>query len=1130
MLKPAVLLVSLCALVWCQEYRATLLGVVTDSTQAGVAGARVTAINMDTQVESKAVSGRGGTYVIPLLPPGRYLLRVEQDGFKTFERSPVDLRVNDRLRLDASLELGQIESRVTVTAEAPLVEAATASRGQVIENLKVRDLPLSGRNPFTLTGLAAGVQYTGSMTASRPFDNGAIANFSINGGRSGVNEYQIDGIPDNANYTRLDIAYVPSVEATQEFKIQTNTYDAQYGRTSGGIVSLSIRPGTNSFHGAVYEYLRRTALEANQFASNANGQPRTEHVVDQYGFRIDGPVIIPRLYQGKGRTFFMFSLEKYRERQPASSVGTVPTALERAGDFSHSFAPGGGLYTIYDPFSTRVNPNYDRTRAVSLTNLQYVRDPFAGNMIPAARMDAVGREVAKDFPAPNVAGDPLTASNNLFADNPVTIPFINLISRVDHNLSSDWRLYARWNYNDRVAPKANPYDVHTRAEINGAAIRRNDGAVLDLAGNLSPRTVFSARIGLTRYTYYYTHAQRDLTTLGFPASLIAQLQIPDKYPRVTFDRYIPLSDTEVDRQFSTTYTAQANLQRISGRHNYKFGFEYRLMQFADAGQGDSFGTYDFTAAWTSIAPQVSDARSGNAVASMLLGAMNSGLATINATNLTSWHYPVLFFQDDWQLTRNISVNFGLRWDYESPAVDRHNEQNRGFDANFASPLQIPGYNLRGGMLFAGVNGNPRGAFNSDLNNLQPRAGIAWKMLSRHPLVFRAGIGEYFLPTVDTGGNLGFSRTSNAATSTADFRPFNVLSNPFPEGLLQPTGASLGLSSQLGGAVTYADPRRTIPHVWQFSAGFQYEVMPGTLLEATYVGSRSGELQVSRNVDALSLDQLSLGTATLNQVVPNPFFGVLPAGTSRGAQSTTQRRNLIVPFPQFSGVTATNLSLGTSWYNSLQLKLEQRLRYGVSLLASYTASKTMEAVSYLNATDQHTARELTSFDVPQRLAVSGVYELPFGPQKHFLAHGLRSHVAGNWQVASVGIFQSGTPMSLPDYYITGDPVLHGGQTLDHWFNTDRSIWIQRPPDTLRITSLRSPNIRRHTAPQVDLTLTREIRIRESHRLQFKATAFNASNTPIFNFPNTSPTSPLFGVVPVTQINSPRSIELAFRYSF
>ncbi|MCL4402349.1 MAG: TonB-dependent receptor [Acidobacteria bacterium] len=1125
----ATILLSFSLLLRAQENRATLLGVVADQSGANIPNAAVTVTNLDTGVASRGQSNSEGNYNVPYLNPGRYSLRIEHSGFKTFERSPIELRTNDRTRVDVTMAVGEIADRVTVTAEAPLLEVSTSNRGQVLDNAKIQDLPLNGRNPWYFTSLSPGVRFSGGMTYMRPFGEGT--RFVINGGRYSTNEFQLDGISNNITGPDYNAAYTPPVEATQEMKIMTSTYDAQYGHTGGGVISLTVKPGTNTYHGVGYEYLRRTSLEANQYANNAHGKPRANHFVDQYGFEFDGPVNLPRLYKGRDRTFFMFGLELYREAQPQPSQGMVPTAEERSGDFSRSLNAAGKMYSVYDPLTIRANPDFNPARPVTLANLQYLRTPFAGNRVPKNRMEPIATRVLQDIPLPNQPGDPVTHANNWFgAKVAEATDFNNEIARVDHTINDSWKMFARWAHNYRDGGRIDYNDWNTPAARRIHAGRRNDTAALDAVGTLSPSTVISMRGGFTRFVSLSKFTPQDITGLGFPKSFVSQLQMPNKYPIFTFENYLQAGISEWDIVPSDTYNAQVTMNRTMGSHSMKFGAEYRKMHYAVFRRSNASGTFSFSRSWTSSNPQVTDPAAGNAIASFLLGYMSGASANLNAQTYDSWGYPVAFFQDDWQVNRRLTLNLGLRWDYEQPPVERYNRQNVGFDRTVKSPYQVPGYDLRGGLLFAGVDGQPRAAFDPDRNNWQPRVGIAYRMFESKALVFRAGAGRTFLPVGSDGGAQGFSRTTSAQTSTPDYRPFSVLSNPFPNGLIQPAGASLGLKTQVGDSVTFADRGRRIPEMWQYSAGFQYEVVPGLLVDASYVGSRTDKLAVSRPLNYLTVEQLAMGTQYLSASVPNPFYGVLPVTTSRGAQASIQRRNLMLQFPQYSGLSMTNISTGESWYNAFQLKVEKRMSRGLTLVLAYTNSKTMEAVAYKNAQDAMPSRELSTYDAPQRLTIAGVYEFPVGPKKSFLNRGLASHIVGGWELVWSSLMQSGTPIGLPNYEIVGDPKLTSGQDLNHWFNTSSTMWIVRPPDTLRVTPLRSPNIRRHTAPQLDLTLIRNFHLGERHKMQFKLSAFNATNTPIFNNPNTTPTSPLFGVVPITQMNLPRSVELGFRYSF
>ena len=1115
-----------------QEYRATVIGTVTDPAGAAVVKASVVITNNNSGVVSKTETNAEGFYQIPYLLPGVYTLEVSFPGFKTHRRGPIELRVDDRARLDVTLEIGQTTEQVTVTAEAPLIEETTATRGQIVTSEQITSLPLDGHNPFSLMNLAAGVNYTGSLLYSRPFDNGAIADFSISGGVSGVNEYQIDGVSNNANTGRSNLAYVPPKEATQEFKVVTNIYDAQIGRTAGGAVNVSIKPGTNRLHAAAYEYLRRTQLNANQFASNANGQPRAKRVIDQYGGEIDGPIYIPRLYNGKDRSFFMFSMEKYRESTPQPYLGTVPTAEQRAGDFSQTFTAAGRLYTIHDDLTYHLNPAFDPSRPITVSNPRYIRDPFPGNQVPKNRMEPIALRVLQDIPLPNQPGDPVTKVNNWYgAKVTEDTDFRNLIARVDHVINASWRMYGRWNHNLRDGGRIDYYGWDTPATRKIHAGRRNDGAVLDWVGTLTPTTIFTARIGFNRFKQTSKYKPIDISSLGLPKSFISQLQLPDKYPQFTFENYMQTGINEWNIIPSETYSAQAGLNHTLGRHTLKYGFEFRLMHYANFGRANASGTFAFTRAVTSLTGDITDPNSGNAIASFLLGYLSSASATINATPYVSWRYPVLYIQEDWRVTKRLTLNLGARWDYESPPVERYNRQTRGFDFVSPSPIQVEGLYLRGGLLFAGQNGLPRGAFRRDWDNFQPRFGIAYKVLNSRPLVFRGGFGRSFLPTTEIGGDVGFSQTTNAETTSVEGRSIRLLSNPFPSGLTPPPGASRGLATQVGDAISFNDATRTVPWVWQYSAGFQYEMMRGVLIEATYAGSQTRALQTSRNINALTEEQLALGTIYLNQGFTNPFYGVLPPSTARGSVRTVQRRVLMLPYPQFGNITMNMISRGANWYNSLQLKLEKRFRHGFSALVTYTNSKTMDQTQYLNAQNEIPSRELASYDVPQRLVVSGIWNLPFGRKQPLLSRGWAAKIVGGWQVSLTGTSQSGPPMPLPDYYLYGDPRLpKGQQTFNKWFDTSPALWVQRPTDTLRTTKLRSPNIRRHSAPQFNTSVMRTFAITEKHKLQLKGSAFNLTNTPIFGQPNTTPSSPLFGVVPITQINLPRAIEIGFRYSF
>lgn len=1125
-----------------QEYRATVFGAIADPTGAAVPNVKVVLANTDTGVVVTTASNNQGQYTVPFVLPGPYKLTVEVAGFKKYERSPIELKTNDSVRIDVTLDVGQVSERVEVKAAVPLLETASADRGQVVSNKSLSELPIQSRNPYTLMNLSTGVQYTGSRLYFRPFDVGALESYSINGGQSGNNAFQLDGVNINRAGS-TGVGYTPPAEATQEFKVQTNTYDAQNGRTGGGTVSVSAKSGTNVPHGAAYWYLRRESLYANQFERNRAGLTKLNpQSVDQYGFEVDGPVILPKIYNGKDKTFFMVSMEKYKDTSPLGGAGaqSVPTVLEKAGNFSNSRTGFGAVTVIYDPLSIKPNPAYDPNRPITVSNPQYLRTPFGGNTIPELRKNPVAVKLLAAFPDPNLPGDANSLTNNFLGKNMLEInDYYNVISRVDHTLNSNWRMYGRWNrYLRKIYNPSGQAGYDTPASSGDWFATRGpaDGAAFDIVGMLSPSTILNLRLGFTRFNGYAVwNSTYDQSALGLPSSLLTQLQTPDMFPVVSMAGYSGSRNPgDAIASPANNYSFQSNLTKVAGAHSMKFGFEYIVLQKGSTPHNlTQAGSYGFSRAWTSVAPDVNDSgASGNSIASMLLGYMSSASAAINMSTLYSWRVPALFLQDNWRVNSRLSLNMGLRWDYESPPVERFDQQVRGFDFSAQSPVQVPGYVLRGGLLFSGVGTNPRNAFNPDWNNFQPRFGIAYRLLKNSPLVFRAGFGLNYLPTTSTGQTTGFSSTTTATTSTADYLPAVTLSNPFPYGLIKPVGSSLGLATNLGDSITANNVYRTIPKMQQYSAGFEYELRPGWLVEASYSGSRTAGLPVTRDLNALSVSQLALGTSYLNTVVSNPFYGLLPVATSRGSLKTTQVRNLLVPYPQYSSVSMAANPLGFTWYNSVQLRLEKRFRDGWSILLSYTNSKNMDATQYKNAQDAKLSRELSGDDVPQRLVATGIFELPWGAGRKWLSQGVAGKILGGWQVSWSTTIQSGTPLSLPgNHYMIGDPKLpKSDQTIYRWFDTSPSLWVARPTDTLRTTQLRSPNIRGFTAPQIDGTLQRVFRIHELHRVHVRLSAFNATNTPILGGVNTDPSSSQFGVVTQSMTNLPRQAELSLKYQF
>jgi hypothetical protein len=1197
-----------------QEFRATLTGRVTDAGGSAVLNAKVTVKNIKTSEAASATTNEEGYYTLPFLIPSNYRVTVEAAGFKRAVNENLELNVNDKRTLDFALEVGQVEQTINVTDAAPLLEADTATRGAVIENLRVTELPLNaGRNPINFVNLSPGVQFSGNPQFFRPFDNGDNVQFSINGGLARHNEYLIDGAPNNAvtdadlarTRSSNNIAFVPPTDATQEFKVMTNTYDAQYGRTSGGIINVTTKSGGNEFHGVGYEFLRRYQLDANDTASNRAGRPRFAvepgsgknlggHLLDDYGGTITGPVWLPKPifgplgYDARNKTFFMFTFQGYRESAPQVGVTNVPTALERQGDFSQS------SFKIYDPLTTRLNPAFDPTKPSSASNPQYLRDQFPGNKIPAGRINPIGRALINGLPLPNFGAAGASFNNFLNSPGLGTEKFRSYVARVDQNFGENERMFFRYAHNRRdqfgFGANALPSDS-LGLDAQDPLVRLNDGAVVDSVTTLSSRTILDLRVTYTRFiqaAYRTRSSPFDATSIGFPASF-SNARPVSIVPRIDLEQYYCCGSgngygpRNPSQNTTNTISFQPSVSHVAGNHSLKFGGETRDLRVNAKGASFSFGGghFLFDRNFTRQFPDFGDA-SGNAIASLLLGYPsndNNGVDDLPQIAFR-WGYYAGYVQDDWKISSKLTLNLGLRYDYESAPTERYNRQYRGFGFDQASPLagQIankPGFsecpacaNLKGGLLFAGAGGQERGAFDADTNNIQPRAGAAYRLFEK--TILRGGYGLFYLPQAEFGGTTGYSVSTPVVATTGGglgaFIPTLSISNPFPNGLLQPSGSSLGLLTQAGTGVVFNLPTRRIPKTHQFSFGVQQQLPWNMRLDVAYAGSRSTDLLTgdfniggARNINVLSAETLARARTDaafntfLDAEVSNPFAGLLP-GTALNAEKI-KRRQLLLPYPQFTSVTQGLENVGKIWYNALQVSVEKRLSSGLTFVSAYTWSKAIGALTFLNDQDAEPARAVADDDRTHRLVLSGVWRLPFGKGRQFAGGVGRGTelLVGGWEFNWIATVQSGRPLNLPgNVDLIGD-ITAGGTSLDRYFNTcalpfgatqarrpnatntafepcSNPAFAIRGPNTLRTIPLRSSQIRLHSRPQFDLSLNKSFNFTESVRFQFRVEAFNAFDTPIYGGPNTDPNSASFGLVTRNQSNQPRNVQLGFKLVF
>jgi Carboxypeptidase regulatory-like domain len=1162
------------AAVFAQGVDATLKGRVSDSSGAAAPGVKVEVKNTGTNIASQTLTDSAGQYTVPFLKPGSYSVAVEAPGFKKFVREGLSLSVGDTVDLDIALEVGAVTEQLTVTGEAPLLETAKADRGTLVDERTVAEMPLNGRNPFMLAKIAAGVNFNGTVIYQRPFDNGAIAQWTINGGLFSSNEFLLDGTPNNAQAGSNNLAYVPPVDAVQEFKIQTNSYDAQYGHTSGGVVNVSLKSGTNSPHGTAYEFARRKAWDANAFQNNAVGAPKGDHYLDQYGGQIGGPVYIPKLYDGRNKTFFMFDYEKYRENTPRPYTLSVPAPEFSSGDFSKLVNGAGQQIAIYDP-ATGQN-----------VNGTWVRQPFAGNIIPSNRINTIAKNIISYFPAPNTnsPGQGYSQGNQFF-DAPDKDAFYNQVLKFDQQIGSKNRVSVRENRSNRLEMGWDGSNSVTGVGQSGSLpeVRTNDGLSLDWVGVVAPQMVLNARISFSRYLGEDrgdANAGVSPTQLGFPASLAAALPGGAFFGTYSFSNYFNLGQYPTGNITNTGALATSFNWNVRG-HSIKGGADLRDIQYVT----QNFSTALSLSAdpgWTQQNYSQSDPLSGNSIASFLLGTPSGGSSAFSLLGVYKYAYYAPWVQDDWRVNKRLTLNLGLRWDFNLPPTERYNRMNRGFDPAAPNPVdqlinrqQFPGFPaVTGGLLFAGVNGQPRGAANTYMRAIQPRAGFAYRL--KEKLVVRGGWGRYYLnPSNNYIQSTGFSTSTPLVSSVDGGRTpiANLINNPFPTGLLLPPGPSAGLLTNVGQGLTVVNHGFTLPNVDQFSFGFQYELPGHAKLDASYVGSRGKNLESAEAINFIPLslrkqcDAWEGGVASYCQaLIPNPFYQQTPfSGTSYFSSPTLARSALAAPYPQFGGVTLNDANANASWYNSMQLGYEVRAKNGLTLVANWTLSKQVYQNAFNDIQQRVPERSIYQYDQTHNVKFSAVYELPFGAGKRFwnTSSRLVSRLVGGWETNVLFSYHSGIPWKLPSNFIYvkeakvpninwNAPAVQVVQPCVAQWNTNGTITMQSFSTKAGCTDFNflseplfapaaeptySGQIRTMSAPNTDASLNKTTRITERTMVQFRAEVFNLSNK--FNFyqsqPNSTLTSSAFGTVNKANVsssngNQPRTIQLSVKFNF
>jgi len=790
-----------------QDFRAKLAVSVTDSTGLTVPNADLELRYITTGEVFHAKSNESGVYSFLFLQPGIYSLKVAATGFKTSERENIALQSYQASGIEVKLEVGGVAESVTVTAEGALLQTESASRGITVDNKLVTDLPVANHNALMLGQTLPGVYMRPLGAYTDPWT--VTSQFMINGGLMQLNDFQVDGAPNNAQFGNNTYGYTPPNEAVQEVSVQANSYDAQYGRTSGGVINVSTKSGTSKFHADSWTYLKRTGWNADSFQNNAIGAPRSPAPQTQWGLQVSGQAYIPKILPKRDnfKVFYLFSWDKYHELLPNPLNLSYPQPEMIKGDFSRLTNPSAQAVTIYDPATGHV----DASGA-------FVRDVFPGNTIPQNRINPVSRAVAALLPQPNIVtpGVRYSAQDLKLPGNVHYWDFYNWLARADFNIGSKYRFFVRparmlfdelSNYNGITGPGKN----------GGVFSRSNHALLLDWVATLSPTLVVNLRGNASRYGEGWHTPDNlgyDLTKLGLPTSFVNQLAQPALFGQWNFSGYNSLGQS-LSWNNTNTYSLEGSVTKFAGKHNIRTGIDVRLTHYLNYAPGYAF-TFSSAADLTRKVwnDSSSESTSGDAFASFLLGTPSSGNAIWNPTPFFRSWYVAPWVQDDWKVTKRLTLNFGLRWDLNLAADEKHNRLNIGFDPTLPNPIAglIPAARvaanpalgkLTGGILFAGVNGNRTRALLTDTNNFQPRFGLAYQVTPK--LVFRGGYGLYYTNFQSNAMDqtLGFSATTTLVNSLDGGQtPIpNLFNNPFPTGIQQPYGSSLGALTYAGQAFT-----------------------------------------------------------------------------------------------------------------------------------------------------------------------------------------------------------------------------------------------------------------------------------------------------------------------------------------
>lgn len=1140
-----------------QEDRGRITGLVTDPSGAVIPSAAVTLRNEGTGVVTHRHTDAAGAYIFELVNPGLYSVQIQATGFKQFLTQHVRVEVAERVGVDAKMQVGEGSDVVTVTESGGAsLRTEDATLGFTVESRSMMDLPILYSNPLDLQLLAPGVAST-TLQTTHTYEGGPEST-SVDGSQSGRTEFTLDGAPNTRNAGAVTTAYTPSRDFVGEFRLITSPYDASLSHTSGGSIDASLKAGSRLFHGGAQIFEQFPNLDAPLFSQGASVAPAAKF--NRESVEVDGP-IVPR------KLFFFAGYEKqYNKAAASTSTQTVPTVAEKQGDYSALLALGTmttstytcptnnqkltttpyNSYQIWNPYSTVTDP---RCPALQL------RTPVPNNILTNVRpLDPVAQKIISYYPDPNNVGS--SNGQNNFVSVAANVDYYwSAATRIDYDLTERQKLFGHYIISDRNQPGKNLFFPGASGKTN---IIRNKGGVLDYVNTLNNATILNARYSLTRIVTASTiDAKTTATDLGINPNATAGIPATASgFPYFAPSGFAELGNADPSFEYDTVHDAQINLTRTQQRHNLRFGVEWRRYQanIADLTSEKLFiassGTYT-----KGPSSSLSNSPLGQALASVQFGVTEGTYERLNAATANNTTYWSSYLQDDWKVNPTLTLNLGLRYEYGSPISERNGKTISYFDSSVQNPIgpqAISNYAARATATeqqlvskasFA-VNGGVRyvqpgqDTWNSQQLNFSPRFGFSWT--PQRKLVVRGGFGlfyQHYGEYVQYGNPLGFTQNTNTVSTTDNGLTYSAtLANPFPTGLVQPTGNSNGLLQNVGQSISqfYIRNPKT-PYNERFSLGIQYELPGAVIFEADYVGNLGRHLILTRDFNPTPNNFLSTSPVrdpTANGFLtgnyPNPFNGISVTGCTLCAATTIAGSQLVKPFPQFTGLTGRDTA-GMSSYNALQLSAQKRFSHGYNMSVSYTFSRSLDALTFLNPGDTKPWYGVSNTDYPHILSTSAIYELPFGHGKPFLATAPAwvDEIIRGFQVQGTYRISSGQPLTfsgsgtvLRPGYTTADIAGPSRHNYLQWFNTkafynavdDGAAYANTYAliSNLRTFPLRFNNVRQDYQNILNLGAEKKFRVyRERVEMDIRAEALNALNHQVYTNPTTDPSSSSFG---------------------